>query len=38
VTYAGDLAPFLPLLRLGELIHVGKNAVFGNGRFGMVGG
>lgn len=33
VTYAGDVAPFLPLLRLGELIHVGKNAVFGNGRF-----
>jgi len=33
VTYAGDLTPFLPLLRLGELIHVGKNAVFGNGRF-----
>ncbi|MCE7987669.1 MAG: CRISPR system precrRNA processing endoribonuclease RAMP protein Cas6 [Caldilinea sp. CFX5] len=33
VTYQGDLTPFLPLLRLGELIHVGKNAVFGNGRF-----
>lgn len=33
VTYSGDLTPFLPLLRLGELIHVGKNAVFGNGRF-----
>jgi hypothetical protein len=29
----GDLAPFLSLLRVGEYIHVGKNAVFGNGWF-----
>lgn len=33
VTYRGDLAPFLPLLRLGALIHVGKGAVFGNGQY-----
>lgn len=33
VSYAGDLAPFAPLLALGELIHVGKAAVFGNGRY-----
>jgi len=33
VAYTGDVAPFLPLLRLGELVHVGKAAVFGNGRF-----
>jgi len=32
VTYAGDLAPFRPLLALGMLAHVGKGAVFGNGR------
>ena len=31
VTYEGDFEEFLPLLRLGEYIHVGKNAVFGNG-------
>jgi len=33
VTYEGDAAPFLSLLRLGELIHVGKGTVFGNGRY-----
>lgn len=33
VHYRGDIRPLLPLLRLGEVIHVGKNAVFGNGRY-----
>lgn len=33
VTYEGDLAPYLPLLALGEQIHVGKGTVFGNGQF-----
>ena len=33
VTYAGDLAPFRPLLALGMLAHVGKGAVFGNGLY-----
>jgi hypothetical protein len=36
VTYTGEVGPFLPLLRLGELVHVGKAAVFGNGRFEVV--
>ena len=31
ITFRGDLARFLPLLRAGEYVHVGKNAVFGNG-------
>ena len=30
-TFAGDLAPFHELLAWGELIHVGKNVVKGNG-------
>jgi hypothetical protein len=44
VTYRSDasngldmgLTPFLPLLRLGELIHVGKGAVFGNGQYEVI--
>jgi hypothetical protein len=37
VTYQGDLAPYLPLLALGELIHVGKGTVFGNGQYQIMG-
>lgn len=33
ITVRGELARFLPLLRIGEYVHVGKNAVFGNGWF-----
>lgn len=33
VTYEGDLSDYLPLLALGELIHVGKGTVFGNGQY-----
>jgi hypothetical protein len=31
VTFEGDLTPFLDLLIIGELIHVGKNVVKGGG-------
>jgi hypothetical protein len=33
VTYEGHLQPYLPLLCLGELVHVGKKTVFGNGQY-----
>ncbi len=31
--YEGDLGPWMPLLRFGEAVHVGKYAVWGNGWF-----
>jgi CRISPR-associated endoribonuclease Cas6 len=33
VEFEGKLGPFLPLLRLGELLHVGKATAFGQGWF-----
>lgn len=31
ITFEGDLREFLPLIVLGEYVHVGEDAVFGNG-------
>jgi hypothetical protein len=31
VTYQGDIGPFMPLIRLGEFVHVGKATAFGQG-------
>lgn len=33
VTFEGSLGPFMPLLRLGEVTHVGKATSFGLGRY-----
>lgn len=33
ITFKGDLWPFMPLLRLGEKVHVGQGTGFGLGRF-----
>jgi CRISPR-associated endoribonuclease Cas6 len=33
VTYSGALAQYIPLLRLGEFIHVGKSTTFGLGKY-----
>jgi hypothetical protein len=37
ITFEGDLKEFMPLLLLGEYIHVGEDAVFGNGWYRIVG-
>lgn len=31
ITFAGNLTPFMPWLRLGEVVHVGQGATFGLG-------
>lgn len=36
VRYEGELAEFLPFLRLGEWTHVGKHAVWGNGQYRII--
>jgi len=36
ITFEGNLTEFLPLLVLGEYIHVGEDAVFGNGWYKII--
>ncbi len=33
VSYEGKLDDFLPFIRLGEFVHVGKSTAFGMGKF-----
>ncbi|MBA2679983.1 MAG: CRISPR system precrRNA processing endoribonuclease RAMP protein Cas6, partial [Ktedonobacteraceae bacterium] len=36
ITFAGDITPFRQLLTWGELIHIGKSAVKGNGWYKII--
>ncbi len=35
ITFSGDMAPFLPYLKMGEFLNVGKDASFGLGKYYM---
>ena len=37
-TISGPLTPFIPVLRMGEWLHVGKEAAFGLGRYTLTAG
>ena len=36
IAFEGDLGPFVPWLRLGELVHVGQSTSFGLGKYMMI--
>ncbi|MFH1963128.1 MAG: CRISPR system precrRNA processing endoribonuclease RAMP protein Cas6 [bacterium] len=36
ITFEGDIEPFMPLIRAGEVLHVGKGTSFGLGRYGIM--
>lgn len=36
ITFAGELGPYLPYLRLGEITHVGSHCVFGLGKYRVI--
>ena len=33
ITFEGEIAQFMPLLKIGEIIHIGKGATFGLGKY-----
>lgn len=37
ITFEGDLTEFMPFLKLGEYLHIGKGTVFGLGKYEIVG-
>jgi CRISPR-associated endoribonuclease Cas6 len=38
ITFEGNIEPFMPLIRAGEILHVGKGTGFGLGKYGIVTG
>lgn len=36
ITYEGNIAPFMPYLRAGEILHVGKGTSFGLGKYEII--
>ena len=36
ISFEGDLAEFLPIIKLGEYLHVGKGTVYGMGKYEMI--
>lgn len=36
ITYQGDIAPFVPLVRVGEWLHIGSGTSFGLGKYQIV--
>ncbi|MGA2782869.1 MAG: CRISPR system precrRNA processing endoribonuclease RAMP protein Cas6 [Smithella sp.] len=37
ISFEGPVTPFVPLLKAGEVLHIGKSTVFGLGRYGIKG-
>ena len=33
ITFEGDIEPFMPILKAGEVLHVGKGTGFGLGKY-----
>jgi CRISPR/Cas system endoribonuclease Cas6 (RAMP superfamily) len=33
ITYSGEIQEFIPYIKLGEIIHIGKNTSFGLGKY-----
>jgi len=36
ITFEGFIEPFMPLIKTGELLHVGKGTAFGLGKYRIV--
>ncbi|MFN3480860.1 MAG: CRISPR system precrRNA processing endoribonuclease RAMP protein Cas6 [Thermodesulfovibrionales bacterium] len=36
ITYEGNLEPFLPIIKAGEILHAGKNTSFGLGKYKII--